>query len=392
MKIASILLSVILSMGTQVALAQGEPSKGPGLESMKGLRLDPGYLYDLGISDATTAATRVVQDAKASGVNTIFMLTYNTVYGANYVTRYADTSMEGTFGRQDLLGKLIATAHANGIKVIAWMPVNNFKKAWMNHADWRSKKKDTVTDYRPDSEAFLLSTHHDGFRNWYSGLLNDLLARYPGLDGLEAAEGMVDYNWNRAADYNPVANQKYKQAYPSGTLGDVNWKVFRAKGLTDLHGTMCYLAHAKGKLCYVVQTWTARNDAMGTLMNSRDIRDGAGFDFDGIMNLQAPWRPDAMIAEIMWQQWRAAYGNPAFTPEWTAAAARDFVAKVGGRVAAYTHIELSQFGNVTPTNQEFEASLRLSLQNSAGVDFYDYYLAKTAGTFPHVKNVFLSAQ
>jgi len=43
---------------------------------------------------------------------------------------------------------------------------------------------------------------HDDFVKWYEGFIKNLIELYPNIDGLEAAEGFVDYKWNKEADYN----------------------------------------------------------------------------------------------------------------------------------------------------------------------------------------------
>jgi hypothetical protein len=318
------------------------------------------------------------------GANAIFMHTYNTEYGAFYSTTYQDTEMEQGFGIQNMLGELISAVHAKNIKVVAWLPVNNFEKVWTNHPDWREKKVDG-TDYRPDASLYLLSPLHDSFKTWYKGFLEDLFTRYPSLDGAEAAEGFVDWGWNGGADYNPVANQKYFAAYPSGQLGDANWKIFRAKGLTALYEILFNVSHARGKPAYVVQTWAAY--ANGHLMNSTDIRDGCGLDFDGVMNKMAS--TDYMMAELIWQQ-EASYASSTaiFNPDWTGQAKNEFLTKVGGRAKALVHVELSTFGAYTPTNTQFQTSLTHAITGTAGADFYDHNLMEQKSAMPNAQAVY----
>lgn len=356
---------------------------------IKGLRLDPGYLYDSifvnkGIVNAPSAARVVVADAVAMGIDTIFVSAYNPVYGAYYPTTWSKTIVEGGFGKGDLLKYLLEAATAVGIKVVAWLPVNTFKHAWTAFPDWRSKKKDG-TDYKPDANVFLLSAWHDGFQAWYKGFLEDLIGRYPSLYALEAGEGMVDFFWNRAADYNPIAKKKFAVAYPNAALGDASWRKHRAEGLTKLHAILSEVAHTAGKKSMVVQTWSAKNDVGGSLMTSSEIMNGCGFDFDGILNLTGTAKPDFIIGEFMWQQWRAEYNNPIFTPAWTGIAVREFVGRVKGRGEAVGHIELSPFGSVTPTTEQFVETLSHAWLATGGLDFYDYNLVFKQSAFEAIK-------
>jgi hypothetical protein len=353
-------------------------------DKIKGMRFDPAWYYFRGYT-AKTLAEKVTNDAYNNNVNTIFMMTYNNTVGF-YLTSYQDIDVEGGFGAQNMLGELLTAAHAKNIKVVAWLPINNFKKTWENHPDWRSKGKDGK-DYIPASGVHFLSALHDSFQQWYRGFLHDLLTRYPSLDGIETAEGVIDWTWNKSADYNSAANQKYFATYPSGTLGDTNWVLFRAQGLTKLHEILVQEAREHGKKAYVVSGWAAKTD--GHLMASSDIRDGCGFDFDGIMN--SPYKPDFVIAEMMWQEW--AILNPTlFTPDWTLQATNEFLAKVNGRVGAIVHIEMTPWPpdspQVTPTNSQFETSLRHAFTGTQGAEFYDHYQAMLKNAMVNVGNVF----
>lgn len=255
---------------------------------------------------------------------------------------------------------------------------------WDTNPSWRAKKKDG-TDYIPASYTFLLSTWHDSYISWYDGFVKDLLNNYPDLDGIEAIEPFIDWNWDWTTDYNSIHNQKYFAKYPSGTLGDANWKIFRAEGLTNLIKIMIADAHAKGTKTYVVQTWTAKSD--GNLMRSEDIRDGAGFDFNGIMNLLV--KPDFVQAELIWQQWAAEYGSKTiFNADWTTKARDQFVTNVAGRTAAIVHVEISPFGTYTPTNTEFETSLKHARTNTQGADFYDHKQVQDKNAWVNVKNAY----
>lgn len=354
---------------------------------IKAMRVDPSYLYGMAAS-AQAAAQLVVTDAVAMGVNTLFMLSY-TSYGAFYKTSYQYTAVETGFGAEDMLGNLITAAHAKGIKVVAWLPVNDFKQAATAQAAWRAKTK-KGKNYSPSSGTYILSAWHPGFRAWYQGFLTDLLTNYPTLDGIEAGEGQVDYNWDMTTDYNATATQLYQAAYPKGTLGDANWVAFRTLGMTGLHQILGTVAHKFGKKAYVVQTWSPYDDGTGNLMTSADIASGSGFDFAGIMNLPAPGRPDVMTAELIYQQWLAGSSDTApFTPAWTVQATKQFIAQVPAGVTPLVHVEISDFGDgpITPAN--FETALGDGYAGCpGGADFYDFYQIVTDNAQADVTAVF----
>ncbi|MNT34788.1 hypothetical protein D3C72_1707870 [compost metagenome] len=132
-------------------------------------------------------------------------------------------------------------------------------------------------------------------------------------------------------------------------------------------------AHAKGLLSGVVQTWPARPN--GTLYTNDEVRDRVGFNLDEILNLQGAQRMDFVMAEFLWQQWAAEYGNPIFTPGWTRTVSDEFIAFVGTRSMPIIHVEISpwhgEHSSVTPTLQEFHDTL-LSIKDSvAAIDVYD---------------------
>lgn len=349
------------------------------------MRFDPSFYYHMGYT-AKNLAERIAIDAKDTGVNTIFMMTYNPTYGAFYKTSYPHTKVEGGFGSQDILGELIKTAHEKNIKVVAWLPVNNFKKVWEDYPEWRQKRRDG-SDYKPGPYSYYLSSFNPDFKDWYAGFLDDLLKRYPDLDGIEGAEAVIDERWDGSATYDTYSNNAYFKAYPDGKLGDNNWRKFRAKGLTEVYGILIQRAHAHNTASYVVQTWAAKRD--GRLMLSSDIRDGCGFDFDGIMSSQ--YKPDYIIAELIWQQWAAEYKDEeTFTPEWTEQAAKEFMSFVNGRVIGLVHVELTGWASRSITNREFEISLKKAFDFSGGADFYDHKQASDRNAWESIKAVYMS--
>lgn len=358
-----------------------------GGRKIKGIRLDPGYLYDTiyqkqGLNDTQKLSTFVVDQVVRHGFNTIYFLAYSPDSGAFYPTNYSMTIVEGDFGQNDFLGSLLKAAHLKNISVVAWLPVNNFKQVWLKQKEWREKNKWGM-DYRPTADIYLLSPWHNSFRSWYQGFLEDLCTRYPDLDGLEAGEGIVDFNWDGASDYNKYAKARYAASYPKGRIGDENWLRFRAQGLTDLHRLLGLVAHNHKKEAHVVQTWSTVDNERGDLMSSEDIMLGSGFDFDGILNLDiADGRPDYMVGEFMWQQWQDTYENSAFNIAWTEKAANDFVAKVGQRSTPVIHIELSPFGRSKITNLDFLKTLQHAiLPGNIGVDIYDFHQIYSRGLF-----------
>ena len=357
---------------------------------IKSLRVDPGYFYDLfpGMS-AQQIAWRVVEDAEKARINTLFIYAYNSYWGAYYPTNYPNSLVEEGLGKLDIFGLLLKAAQTKNIAIVAAMPLNDFRPVWEKYPSWRSKNA-SGGDYRPFTHLHLLSAYHRSFRSWLQGLYQDFLTRYPGVSGIEAVEPMVDYFWNKDADYNSAATLAFRNQFPQGVIGSNSWLKFRAQGLTDLLSIMSIQAHYFGKKSFVVQTWTAAAD--GTLMAASILRDGFGFDFDGIANLQGTKKIDYLMAEIIWQQWAAEYGRKIFSPQWTRQAANSFLSWLGNRASPLLHVEISDFegngGVIEVNSEEFATSLRV-IQDfpAAGVDIYDYAQILSSNSWGLLENM-----
>lgn len=350
-------------------------NKSHGAPAIRGLRVDPGYFYDLYPSGTVATISKdVVAKAQAAGVNTLYIYAYNTVYGAFYPTTYSMTIVEGTYGKANIFAALTAEAKLKGMKVIAVLPVNNFKKVWSTMDAWKVKTK-TLRNYKPYSDVFLLSAWHPDFRTWLKGFYTDFLVKNPNVDGIEGVEPMIDYNWNMSVDYNPKATAEFQKRYPNNKLGDATWKNFRAQGLTELIGIMSQQAHAYGKISAIVQTWAALKN--GSLYSNQEMSDGMGFNFDQILNLTGTSKVDWMMSEFMWQQWAAEYGGTVFNPQWTRTVSMQFISFVNNRSTPIIHVEISPFsgpaGDITPTNAELTASMKSVYDIAPGVDVYDHF-------------------
>ncbi len=322
---------------------------------------------------AASAASGIVAKAKAAGFNTLYVIAYSTAYGAYYKTSYANTIMEGDYGRNDFMGSLIAAAKTAGVKIIASFPATNIQSVWSANPTWRSKKKDlsdyTLPDFTP------LSAWHPAFRAYYRGLLTDFLSRYQ-ADGLEIWEGVVDMNWDMSADYNPEATKAFQAAYPGAALGGPYWKVFRAQGITDLHEILAEEAHKAGKTAHSVQTWTV--GSTGNLFPAKDIADGCGYDFNGVMKI--PAKLDVIVGEFMWQQWLNEYKSATiFNPDWSTKAAAAFKALVPTGVTPVFHFEISTFGNIITSNADFLKTLSVVIGTGMSFDIYDFHQLNQKG-------------
>jgi hypothetical protein len=353
---------------------RGHPARRIALEGLNGLRMDPGYFYDMPESRVLSVkelARLAVSEARAGGFNTIFLYAYNSYYGAFYPTNYPLTAVEPSLGKANVFRLVSREAIRQGLRVVAVLPVNDFRHAWEKESGWRVKKT-SAQDYKP-GQARYLSPAHPGFRAWYEGFLQDFLAKNPEVHGIEAVEPGFDLQWAGAVDQNEAALGEFRRLYPGQAAKGAAWKRFRAAKLNEHLALFSRVAHAAGKESHVVQTWTARAD--GSLMTAPEIRDGLGFDWEALLELPRAERPDWINGEFIFQEGRATHGA-AFTPEWAQGAAREFTRFVNGRARAIIHAEHSEFsgphGTFSASLGDVEVSLRSALTVAQGRDLYDY--------------------
>lgn len=359
----------------------GQQTSDPMI-NIRGLRVDVGYLYNLYPDKTVTAiAEELVRKASRGGVNTLFIYAYNSAFGSTYVTDYPFTTVEGGYGRHDILNHISLEARRNGIKVVACVPANNFKTLWEQKPEWRAKTIDGA-DYVPAENMFLLSAWHPEFKSWLKGFFRDLIVKNPYIDGLEIVEPFIDYRWQRESDYNPFANARFKKQFPSGKLGDENWLLVRAQGLTELITIMNAAAHFYKKNSYLVHTWPANDD--GLLVSYNFIRDHIGLDIAELLKLKGNKTLDYLSTELIWQQWAAQHGGDNFDPEWTAKTGLEFIKTLNSRTKAIIHVEITPFTGengvvVKPTPEEFAATLKAITPLNVGIDVYDYGQIEYAG-------------
>lgn len=342
---------------------------------VRGLRVDPGLLYD--VLDASRSVTQIAQevvdDAYRWNFNTLFVYAYNSVYGGYYPTTYGMTKVEGDLGKRNIFAAILSAAQARGMKVIAVLPVNDFKAVWMAEPTWRVKTR-AGKDFKPSSQINFLSVSNEGFKTWYTGFVNDFLNRFPAVNGIEAVEPGYDLNWGKQVDFNPAAVAAFNAKYPGQAMKGQKFLDFRAQELSAHLGLFSRLAHAKNKEAHVVQTWTATSS--GALMSATDIKNGLGLDFDGLLNLPLSDRPDILNVELIWQQWRADYGSEIFNSAWPRAAGENLMKFVNGRADLILHVELSEFsgpaGSFSASSEEVLGAVQDLPAGAAGFDVYDY--------------------
>ena len=353
----------------------------------RGIRLDPSYFYTSHSGKSVQEiATDVMTNLSSVGTNTVYLYAYNSIYGAYYPTDYQYTNVEAGYGVMNIFAGLVAEAQKKKIKVIAVMPLNNFKTAWESNSSWRSKTSGGI-DYKPFADAYLLSVSKPEFKTWYQGLIQDLVQRHPHISGVEAVEPTLDYSWAGLPDQNQAALDKFNALEPGSAVGSQNWRNFRAQEFTDFIALFNQKVHSLDKETYLVQTWTA--DSSGNLMDPTTIKNSSGFDFLGIGSLSGASRSDNFICELIWQQWYGEYGNSIFSPDWISAASSSFISKMktaGSTSKLIVHIEISKFAgpytSIQPSLDQFKQTIQAAKTTPAdGVSVYDYQQIRTLNAF-----------
>ncbi|MEQ1723913.1 MAG: hypothetical protein ABL930_12115, partial [Pseudobdellovibrio sp.] len=313
-----------------------------------------------------------------------------TIYGAWYPTQYAQTTTEAGYGKFNIFNAVTAEAKKQGLKVVAVVPLNNFKSVWDNNSSWRVKKAGNI-DYVPFSGIYLLSASVLDYQNWYKGFIDDLVARNPNIDAIEVVEPTLDYNWDKVADQNPAALAAFSSKYPSALVGSQSWLDFRAAEFLNLIALFNQQVHKNLKQSYLVQTWTIQSN--GSLMPNSTIKNSSGFDFVGVATLQNESKTDNLVTELIWQQWFSQYGTSVFNPSWIStigASYKNTLTAAGANSNLHIHVEISTFSGAynttSPTDLEFQQTLQSAKSVGLGISVYDYNQVKTRNAFSYLSS------
>jgi len=350
---------------------------------VKGLRVDPGYLFNASTTDAI--AKKVVADCKKLNVNTIFLMAFSPFYGAYYYTPWAGSWPQVDFGstvEKNFIGKLLPAAHAAGLSVVASFRMNLYEKIPGVSTDWNVLRKDHAPYTVP-----LDGTHstvqrcawHPKFRTWFSQLLNDFVSLYPAIDGLEACEGSVAQAFESGVtepDYNAFALADFQRKHPGANPSETVWKRHRSEGLIGLHEILLHATRRLPKAkAYVIHDLVTSPFDAAPLMDPDVYADFCGFDWRGIASLGY----DFLVQGAIWQQREQnarALGSPPgkFAPQWTGAAVKHFGTLMTSLSAArMAHVEVTPFPPVTPTPAQFADALKLAFNGSQGTTVYSYH-------------------
>ncbi|MFO7888988.1 MAG: DUF2334 domain-containing protein [bacterium] len=345
------------------------------------VRFDPSYYYDSEL-EIKKFCQQLVQEWKQSGINTVYIKVYDPKYGAVYNTDYP-LNIQTDYGKLDFLSTFLTVCHQKEMQVFAWIPAFRHKKAWESHPEWRSKKINGK-DYKSPDNGFLLCTRHTEFREWWIGFIDDLLENYPNLDGIDIAEPIVSWKYN-AACYCEQCMDVYEEHNLNNDtrFQKKEFSIYRSEPLTSLLLETSQAVQAKNKQLSITTVCSSHED--GTLFSPEEQRFLTGFDLNEI--LDSAYKPDILNVELIWQQWADAHNDTVtFSSEWTEKAAKQILLQVKDRTKVVIHPELSTFGDIGSTDQQFLKSIKYAWQAGAwGIDFYDTHLADEKNLWSRIK-------
>ncbi|NQU42166.1 DUF2334 domain-containing protein, partial [bacterium] len=352
----------------------------PKVSRPVGVRFDPSYHYGK-YRRPGDLATELAEQWRDAGVNLVFYRAYDPEHGAFYRTDYTLNEMDD-FGELDLLSAVLRECHRRGIQVYAWIPVLNHGGAWKANPSWRSVRADG-SEYRASSLDYPLCSWNPAAADWWLGLLQDLVSKYPDLDGLDLGEPVVSWREDEAChcDFCRKAAVDHPRLSRAG---------IRAEALTYLIRQSMAVAHRSGRRASVTFVHPVR--ASGDLESNERAMEITGLDLDTILAGGPDQRPDMICPEFLWQEHRSRLadkpGADVFTPMWTLGAVRQFMATVDAPVEVIAHLEMTDFPGVAVSESDLRASMRAAIQAGAdGLDIYSSTILAEKDAWSALRNV-----
>jgi uncharacterized protein YdaL len=348
---------------------------------VQGVRFDPSYYYNINrpLEHFTDSCCAFWQ---AKGINTLFFKAYDPDYGAVYKTSYS-YNQKTDYSSKDFMRLFLDAAHRYNIRFMVWLPVLEHKGAWTSRPDWRIKRDDG-TDLMPLETRSFLCVRNQQVVDWYVGFVNDILKRYPDIDGIDCAEPTIVWKNNITCECRLCAKD-----LGTGTAAMSAPSIDkRAEALTRLLSNVSHAVHTAGKLFCVTIVPTVDRQA-GVLPFAMQKRI-SGLDPDGLLDVVD--RPDWLAAELLWQQWANTYDDPkTFVPAWTQTAIGRTLREVAGRVHVVAHVELTPLGPVEVSPADLQQSISAARMGGAqSIELYDTHLADSLGAWDVIRTAWQS--
>ena len=347
-----LIAAIFCSVGNLYAEFASDLLLDPQDGTIQAVRFDPSYYY----TDPDNIARfceSLVAEWSDRGINTIFFKAYDPVHGAKYRTDYT-LNEQADYGRRDLLKYMLRAAHPRQIRIMAWLPAFQHALAWQKNPDWRVRKADGK-EYKPDNESAFLCPANSKAREWWLGFIDEILRRYPDLDGIDIAEPVIAWNQNRC--------------YCGSCLAAADSLMSSSSGLLQTLQASIALIHRHKRIASVTHIVSAHSD--GAVLTPEQQKQLTGFDLAGL--LRGEDRPDWLVMEFMWQQWEnEVKQKQTFTPEWVEGAARTVLSQVNGRARIVAHLEITPFGAVVVRPGDLAAAIRAARRAGLpDIDIYD---------------------
>jgi uncharacterized protein YdaL len=351
---------------------QNQLDTGLHSHGIQGLRFDPSYYYNINQS-AGSFSDSICKFWHSKGINTLFFKAYDPLYGAVYKTSYKYNASTD-YAKDDLLKLFIKGCHKNNIKLIVWLPVLEHKGAWDARPDWRLKDGNSK-DLIPEKDKYALCFNNPEVKKWWTGFVDDILNRYPEIDGIDLAEPASVWKNGITCECSFCIKESTPSSDERFNERSKNFSAFLLKSFDQIQ--------TRNKTSCLTLTITA--DRKTEILPFDAQRKISGIDLDSILSSNN--KPAWFSCEILWQQWADLYDDPLnFNPEWTERAAAKCLQFIDNRTHCIAHVELTPLGPVNVSPQEFATSIKSARKGGAvSVDFYDAHLADSLNAWESIK-------
>lgn len=331
-----------------------------------GVRFDPSYYYNLKQPLQKFVDSSIIF-WKSKGINTVYFKAYDPQFGAVYKTSYI-YNHKTDYSNKDLLGIFSKACSENDMRLILWLPMLEHRGAWLAKPEWRYIPSQIKHQKKIETQGLLCFSNVE-VQKWWFGFVEDILKKYPLVNGIDFAEpGIVlpnntfcqcDICKSKIGTHNSTALPKEIErisAEFTNFISKSNQLVKKYNKTTTL-------------------TFIATVNNTGKLESLQKQKYLSGIDLPMLLNDE--YCPDFICAEVLWQQWADHFDDPVrFTPDWTKEIFKELLLEIGHRSSLIAHVELTSLGGVNVTPQDLNLSVKAAKKAGIqSVEFYDTHIA-----------------
>ena len=185
---------------------------------------------------------QAVQLAKASGLNTLCVVTWNkgyTQYRSQVMQQYFGVAIDPVYGQRDPLQEMIEEAHAAGLKVIAWFEfgfASSYGSAGAHvlqrYPHWAAR--DREGRILTENGFSWMNSFHPEVQQFVSSLLYEVAQRYD-IDGIQGDDRLPAAPIRGGYDIYATSAYRAEHAgnYPPHDYNDTAWTNWRAQRLNE---------------------------------------------------------------------------------------------------------------------------------------------------------------